>query len=75
MTEPAIVHGNERTAIAVFREDERGNLVDIDFYCYTANDCADFRTETQSALRWPAYSFSPDYDTCCSDCGAIIQRA
>lgn len=33
MTQPAYVQGSEKQAIAVFDEDERGNLVDIRYFC------------------------------------------
>lgn len=34
---PAFVNGNQSSAVAVFDEDERGDLIDIRFYCL---DCA-----------------------------------
>ena len=70
---PALVVGSERTAIAVFREDSRGDLVDIDFYCtFTCED--KHADDTAGALWWPTYSFAEDYETCCSECGTLIHR-
>ncbi len=66
-TDPVIVHGNYGTAIAVFVEDARGDLVDINFYCPPCN-----RNEEANAMPWPCYGFSPDYDTNCCVCGELI---
>ena len=66
----ALVNGNQTRAQATFIEDSHGDLVDIEFYCI---DCRDFFYE--EALLWPAYDFSPDYDTCCSNCGITINQA
>jgi hypothetical protein len=66
-TGPARVRGNERTAIAVFIEDERGELVDIEYVC-------EDNERGIGALPWPAFDFG-DSDIYCSDCGALINIA
>ena len=71
-TNPAIVRGNVQPAIMHEVNDSRGDLVDIIFYC---NDCAESHATGEECLPWPAYPFSTDYDTCCNDCGALINHA
>ena len=72
MTSPAYVQGNERQAIAVFIEDRRGDLVDIEFYC-RFDQCGE-GIDLSDCLPYPAYDFSPDYDTCCNECGQLINK-
>lgn len=68
--EPARVQGSETSAIAFFVTDQRGDLVDVEFVCADCQRVA----ESIVALPWPAFEFSPDYDTCCRECGAIVNR-
>lgn len=66
MTDPAIVQGSEERGLAIFVEDERGDLVDIHYVCYSCSlDC--HKTEYENALPWPAYDW-PDYCVYCEDC-------
>ena len=60
---PAIVRGNHRTAVAIFIEDARGDLVDIEYHCEEA---------APKALPWPGYEWPTDYDVYCQDCGVLI---
>jgi len=70
-TEPALVRGNVRTAIAHFIEDSNGDLVDIKFEC---EEDAEFSVRGRvAALPWPCFEFSPDYATYC-ECGALIHN-
>ncbi len=71
MTNPAIVHGNKSNAVAVFEEDSRGDLVDIHFFCLACVAA----TTYDAAQLWPAYDFSPDYDSSCTCCGKLIEKA
>lgn len=66
---PAIVQGNTRSAIALFIEDERGDLVDIHYVCMidAASD-----PDTDGALLWPAYDFG-DSQVRCIKCNRLIQ--
>ena len=66
-TEPAQVNGNCASGFAVFQEEANGDLVDIVFYCL---DCAEDRDIL--GLWWPGFDWSPDYDSCCDDCGKLI---
>mgnify|MGYP001564767302 CR=1 len=74
-TEPAIVRGNQESAIAVFIEDSRGDLVDIEFYCITDGRCGKGHLAGTAPLVWPAFAFSTDYDVHCNACGVLINRA
>ena len=65
MTEPAIVYGNHRRAIATFIEDSRGDLVDIVYKCLP---CA---WPDDDGAWGPAHEFG-DYDTYCETCAELI---
>jgi len=66
---PAIVQGSERQGVAIFIEDERGDLVDIEYLCVAcAWGCAD----AEGALRWLGFDFG-DGGAYCSECGQIIE--
>ena len=67
-TGPAIVNGNVRQGVALMIEDDRGDLVDIEYLCSADawnNPAAD------AALPWPGFDFgdSPAY---CRECDAAI---
>ena len=66
MTDPAIVLGNQRRAVATFIEDERGDLVDIEYECLT---CAEW---DNNVLWLPGYGW-PDYSVVCK-CGSVINK-
>jgi hypothetical protein len=68
---PARVTGSEQRAMAEFIEDSRGDLIDMRYWCL---DCADEDLYAVAYL-WPAYDFSPDYDTHCEGCKALINVA
>lgn len=72
MTDPAVVTGNVRGGVAVFIEAENGDLVDILYLCSTdaVND-----PRADGAKYWPAFDWSPDYDSCCDTCGAVVNKA
>lgn len=67
---PAIVRGSELRGLAINVNDSHGDLIDIEFFCI---ECAEDRQIIGDALPWPAYQFG-DYDTCCMDCGAVINK-
>ena len=70
MRDTAFIEGNKTSAVAVFIEDVNEDLVDVKFYCLYS-DCIE-GVDLTNAKWWPAYSFSPDYDTCCDSCGSPI---
>lgn len=76
MTTPAAyVQGNNSRALLIYDE-VRGDLVDLRFYCPDCWERDEGRdAEGNDALPLPGYSFSPDYDTCCADCGEPIHIA
>lgn len=73
-TSPAIVQGRGRYAqsanvIALFIEDESGDLVDIEFLCST---CAYARPEAEGALSLPAFDWSTDSASYCRECRVCV---
>ena len=70
---PAIVQGSERSALAFFVTDSRGDLVDIEYLCRYS--CAATEPDAlASALPWPAFDFG-EYGAYCRDCGELIEEA
>ena len=69
-TGPAIVNGNVRQGVAIFIENDAGDLVDIDYLCSADawhNPLAD------GALDWPAFDFG-EVTVRCFECGRIINE-
>lgn len=46
-------------------EDDKGDLVDILYYCEWHRPA--------DVLPWPCYSW-PDYDVYCTECGTLIHK-
>ncbi len=68
---PAYVKGNASDGIAVFIEDARGDLVDIEYYC-GYGQCGRGATEGLEILNWPAYQWPDGYSVYCAECGDPI---
>lgn len=75
VTDNAFVSGNERHASVRFVEDERGDLVDLDYRCAPQviweNGCLEEGED--AGLAWPAWDW-PDYDVHCGKCGRLINK-
>ena len=69
-TQPAIVQGSERAGVAIFIEDARGDLVDIEYLC---GDCALDTPEATGALIWPAFDFGQS-GAYCRQCHEMIEK-
>ena len=67
---PAVVQGSERSAYALFVEDEQGSLADILYLCNVDGWGSPL---VDGALDWPAFEFG-DSQACCTVCGLLINR-